>query len=62
MWGGGGGGGRVYWGRREVERVEGIVIAFSWASVQEKDLKSYVDLYASLAWNSLLCHADFLSP
>ncbi|XP_057963757.1 uncharacterized protein LOC131154933 [Malania oleifera] len=57
-----GGGGTVYWGRKEADKVEGIVVVFAWASIQEHQLKNYVDLYASLGWNSLVCHAHFLSP
>ncbi|WCJ35399.1 hypothetical protein M5689_016656 [Euphorbia peplus] len=52
MWGVGG---RFYWGRRE-ERREGIVVVFAWMSSQETHVKNYVDLYASLGWNSLVCH------
>ena len=59
--GGEGNMGRVYWGRKEEERkVEGIVVVFAWLSSQEKNLKPYVQLYASLGWNSIICHSDFL--
>ncbi|KAJ6365022.1 hypothetical protein OIU76_029907 [Salix suchowensis] len=34
---------------------------FAWNSIHEKHLKSYLDLYSSLGWNSLVSHADFLS-
>ncbi|KAF9684295.1 hypothetical protein SADUNF_Sadunf04G0103100 [Salix dunnii] len=53
-------GGSVYWGRKEGES-KGIVVIFAWSSVHEKHLKSYLDLYSSLGWNSLVSHADFLS-
>ncbi|KAJ8763439.1 hypothetical protein K2173_002322 [Erythroxylum novogranatense] len=60
-----GGGGRsssgLYWGRKEKELRKGIVVLFGWVSIQEKQLKSYIDLYASLGWNSLACHAHFLT-
>ncbi|KAK8705611.1 hypothetical protein V6N13_049209 [Hibiscus sabdariffa] len=62
MWGFGG---RFYWGRKEgVERRRnggGIVVAFAWMSSQEKHLKNYVQLYASLGWDSLVCHSEFLN-
>ncbi|KAJ6675788.1 hypothetical protein OIU85_011895 [Salix viminalis] len=57
MWGFGG---RCYWGRREMNR-EGIVVVFPWMSSQERHVKSYVDLYGSLGWNSLVCHSQFLN-
>ncbi|KAF5745635.1 hypothetical protein HS088_TW07G01227 [Tripterygium wilfordii] len=62
MFGGGGGGGdsSVYWGRKESD-CKGIVVLCSWVSVQESHLRSYVDLYSSLGWNSLVSQADFLS-
>ncbi|XP_065871172.1 uncharacterized protein [Euphorbia lathyris] len=55
-----GGGGSVYWGRKSDE-FKGIALIFSWVSVPHNHLKSYVDLYSSLGWNSLVCHADFLT-
>ncbi|XP_022768797.1 uncharacterized protein LOC111312621 isoform X3 [Durio zibethinus] len=62
MWGFGG---RYYWGRKErVERRKGgggIVAVFAWMSSQEKHLKNYVQLYASLGWDSLVCHSEFLN-
>lgn len=59
MWGFGG---RCYWGRRErAEKVEGLVVIYAWMSSEEKHVKSYVDLYASLGWNSLVCHSQFLN-
>ncbi|XP_059434042.1 uncharacterized protein LOC132167159 isoform X1 [Corylus avellana] len=62
MWGGGGGGGGdIYWGRKEEAESKGIAVIFAWSSIQERILKSYVDLYASLGWNCLVSHADFLS-
>ncbi|KAF9668583.1 hypothetical protein SADUNF_Sadunf14G0018800 [Salix dunnii] len=57
MWGFGG---RCYWGRREMNR-EGIVVVFPWMSSQERHVKSYVDLYGSLGWNSFVCHSQFLN-
>ncbi|XP_052311903.1 uncharacterized protein LOC7490025 isoform X1 [Populus trichocarpa] len=54
------GGGSVYWGRKESES-KGIVVIFAWISIHEKHLNSYLDLYSSLGWNSLVSHADFLS-
>lgn len=59
MWGFGG---RCYWGRRERgEKVQGLVVIYAWMSSEEKHVKSYVDLYASLGWNSLVCHSQFLN-
>lgn len=62
MWGFGG---RYYWGRKEsVGRRKnggGIVVVFAWMSSQEKHLKNYVKLYASLGWDSLVCHSEFLN-
>ncbi|XP_058221049.1 uncharacterized protein LOC131331189 [Rhododendron vialii] len=59
MWGNGG---RYYWGRREGGgKVEGIVVVFAWMSSQERHVKSYVELYSSLGWNSLVCHSQFLN-
>uniref|UniRef100_A0A803NNI2 RNase H type-1 domain-containing protein n=1 Tax=Cannabis sativa TaxID=3483 RepID=A0A803NNI2_CANSA len=59
MWGFGG---RYYWGRKErCEKVEGIVVVFAWMSSHERHLKSYVHLYTSLGWNSLVCHSQFLN-
>ncbi|KAK9112806.1 hypothetical protein Scep_020325 [Stephania cephalantha] len=64
MWGGGRGG-RCYWGRRERGghggKVEGIVVVFAWMSSEERHLNSYVKLYASLGWNSLVCHSELLN-
>ncbi|XP_047323765.1 uncharacterized protein LOC124927403 [Impatiens glandulifera] len=61
-------GGRYYWGRKGgggggggERKVEGIVVAFSFVSSQESNLKNYVDLYSSIGWNSLVCHSDFLN-
>ncbi|XP_059647772.1 uncharacterized protein LOC132294067 [Cornus florida] len=57
------GGGRFYWVRNETaEKVEGIVVIFAWVSINERELKDYVNLYSSLGWNSLVCLADFLNP
>ncbi|CAN1773308.1 hypothetical protein LINPERHAP1_LOCUS12452 [Linum perenne] len=57
---GGGGGGSVYWGRRG-RKSNGIVVIFAWVSVNPADLRSLVELYSSLGWNPLVCHADFLT-
>ncbi|KAG9156497.1 hypothetical protein Leryth_024414 [Lithospermum erythrorhizon] len=58
MWGFGG---RYYWGRKESENVEGIVVVFAWLSSQDIHLNKYVDLYSSFSWNSLVCHSKFLN-
>lgn len=59
MWGFGG---KYYWGRRESgRRSVGIVVVFAWMSSEEKHLKRYIDLYASLGWNSLVCHSQALN-
>ncbi|XP_021742990.1 uncharacterized protein LOC110709082 [Chenopodium quinoa] len=59
MWGFGG---RYYWGRREIGRKsDGIVVVFAWMSSEERHLKHYIDLYASLGWDSLICHSQFLN-
>ncbi|PIA56415.1 hypothetical protein AQUCO_00700620v1 [Aquilegia coerulea] len=58
MWGDGG---KFYWGIKEDKKAEGIVVIFAWMSSQEKHLRNYVDLYASLGWNSLVCHSEFLN-
>lgn len=59
MWGFGG---RYYWGRRERGRLAlGIVVVFAWMSSEDKHLKNYIDLYASLGWSSLVCHSQFLN-
>ncbi|CAA7400922.1 unnamed protein product [Spirodela intermedia] len=55
-----GNGGRFYWARREAS-AEGIVVVFAWLSSREKPVRSYVNLYGSLGWNSLVCHCDFLT-
>ncbi|MCD9558484.1 hypothetical protein HAX54_015871 [Datura stramonium] len=55
-----GSGGRYYWGRKERRKVEGIVVVFAWMSSQKRYVKTYVDLYASLGWNSFVCHPQFL--
>ncbi|XP_078433201.1 uncharacterized protein LOC144704599 [Wolffia australiana] len=53
-------GGRFFWGRKE-ERAEGIVVVFAWASGEEKIMKQYIELCGSWGWNSIVCHADFLT-
>ncbi|CAL8996400.1 unnamed protein product [Prunus brigantina] len=59
MWGFGG---RYYWGRKKrSDEIEGIVVVFAWMSSQERHLKSYVELYSSMGWNTLVCHAQFLN-
>ncbi|KAL5992760.1 hypothetical protein ACLOJK_013679 [Asimina triloba] len=52
--------GRYYWGRKEGGDVRGIVVVFAGMSTQEKQLNSYVQLYASARWNSLICLTEFL--
>ncbi|OAY66039.1 hypothetical protein ACMD2_09873 [Ananas comosus] len=51
--------GRFYWGTKGGE--VGIVVVFAWLSSEERHLKPYLDLYYSLGWSSLVCHADFLT-
>jgi hypothetical protein len=60
MWGFGG---RYYWGRRSEMsgKTEGIVVVFAWMSSQERQLRSYVQLYSSLGWKTLVCHSEFLN-
>ncbi|KAK4744801.1 hypothetical protein SAY87_011113 [Trapa incisa] len=62
MWGFGG---RYYWGLGggggDREKAGGVVVVFVWMSSQERHLKSYVQLYGSLGWNSLVCHLQFLN-
>lgn len=59
MWGDGG---KLYWARKvEAVKVEGIVVIFAWVSIQETHLMEFVDLYSSIGWNSLVCHAGFLN-
>ena len=48
-------------GRRKQGGGGGIVVVFAWMSSQEKHLKNYVQLYASLGWDSLVCHSEFLN-
>lgn len=55
-------GGKYYWGRRErEEKVKGLVVIYAWMSSEQKHVKSYVDLFGSLGWNSLVCHSQFLN-
>ncbi|KAG9439682.1 hypothetical protein H6P81_019847 [Aristolochia fimbriata] len=58
MWGDGG---RFYWERREGGQVKGIAVVFTSVWSQDRRLKCYIDLYSSLGWNSLVCHAHFLN-
>ncbi|KAH7567388.1 hypothetical protein ACOSP7_010750 [Xanthoceras sorbifolium] len=60
MWGFGG---RCYWrGKKENGgKREGIVVVFAWMSSEERHVNQYVQLYSSLAWNSLVCHSQFLN-
>ncbi|KAM2273592.1 hypothetical protein ACFX1S_043509 [Malus domestica] len=60
MWGLGN---QCYWGRKELRSggIEGIVVVFAWMSSQEWQLKSFVELYSSLGWNSLVSHSQFLN-
>ncbi|KAJ4793752.1 hypothetical protein LUZ62_044998 [Rhynchospora pubera] len=59
------GGERLYWGKAEglMERgeIKGIIVVFAWMWSDEKQLKPFVDLYWSLGWRCLICHADVLS-
>ncbi|CAN7048424.1 hypothetical protein IGI04_025578 [Brassica rapa subsp. trilocularis] len=58
------GGGRVYWGKKEMDDGGcngGVVVMFAWSSISENHLASFVHLYSSLGWNSLVCRADFLT-
>lgn len=59
------GGERLYWGRTEglMERgeVKGIIVVFAWMWSDERQLKPFVDLYWSLGWRCLICHADVLA-
>eukprot|EP00268_Persea_americana_P011669 TRINITY_DN14911_c0_g1_i3.p1 TRINITY_DN14911_c0_g1~~TRINITY_DN14911_c0_g1_i3.p1 ORF type:complete len:408 (+),score=56.46 TRINITY_DN14911_c0_g1_i3:291-1514(+) len=54
-----GDGGTLYWGRKEEEKANGIVVVFAWISSEEKEIDPYVQLYASIGWNSLVCHPQF---
>ncbi|XP_043709796.1 uncharacterized protein LOC122658760 [Telopea speciosissima] len=56
-----GDGGTFYWGHEAHAQVEGIIVVFAWMSSQERQLKSFVELYSSLGWNSLICHSEFLN-
>ncbi|KAJ4963767.1 hypothetical protein NE237_023706 [Protea cynaroides] len=58
MWGDGG---TFYWGPKADGKIEGTVVVFAWMLSQEKHLKSYVQLYSSLGWNSLVCHSELLN-
>ncbi|KAL4555755.1 hypothetical protein LXL04_038383 [Taraxacum kok-saghyz] len=60
-------GGTFYWVRNEEEtssssKVEGVVVIFAWGSLDECRLKTFVDLYSSIGWNSLVVVSDFLNP
>ncbi|XP_038974417.1 uncharacterized protein LOC103718678 [Phoenix dactylifera] len=48
-------------GRVGRQDVEGIVVVFAWLSSEARDLKPYIDIYWSLGWSCLVCHADFLT-
>lgn len=52
-------GSSLYWGRKAAS-FRGIVVLFSWVSVHEQQLRSFVDLYSSLGWNSLVSNSHFL--
>lgn len=54
-------GGNIFWGRKEESGFKGIVVIFSWVSVKEDQLWDFVDLFSSLGWNSLVCHAHYTS-
>ncbi|XP_076935448.1 uncharacterized protein LOC143602110 [Bidens hawaiensis] len=53
--------GSFYWFRND-EDTKGIVLVFAWGSIQESQLKDYVNLYSSRGWNSLVVVADFFNP
>ncbi|GJM94667.1 hypothetical protein PR202_ga11336 [Eleusine coracana subsp. coracana] len=61
--------GRCYWGgeRRPSGAAGGegaaggVVVMFAWLSSQERHVRAYVDLYASLGWACLVCHSEFLT-
>ncbi|CAN6906091.1 unnamed protein product [Brassica oleracea] len=59
--------GRVYWGKKADKEMDdggcngGVVVMFAWSSISENHLASFVHLYSSLGWNSLVCRADFLT-
>ncbi|KAH0917365.1 hypothetical protein HID58_025025 [Brassica napus] len=55
------GGGRVYWEMDDGGCNGGVVVMFAWSSISENHLASFVHLYSSLGWNSLVCRADFLT-
>ncbi|KAJ0929135.1 putative alpha/Beta hydrolase [Helianthus annuus] len=56
----GGGGGTFYWFRNDQDiKIQGIVVLFGWGSVH---LKSYIDIYSSCGWNSLVVLAHFFNP
>ncbi|KAJ0011227.1 hypothetical protein Pint_34431 [Pistacia integerrima] len=57
--GGSNGDSTVFWSRRD-PAFRGIVVFFAWVSVHDNQLRSFVDLYSSLGWNSLVSHAHFL--
>lgn len=62
-----GGGGTFYWFRNEEEtklqsKLEGIVVVFGWGSIEDSQLKNFVDLYSSLGWISLVALSDFFNP
>ncbi|KAI9127917.1 hypothetical protein K1719_000910 [Acacia pycnantha] len=54
-------GGNIFWGRKEDTDFKGIAVIFAWVSVQEGQLWDYVNLYSSFGWNSLVCHAHYIS-
>lgn len=41
--------------------VKGIIVVFAWMWSDERQLKPFVDLYWSLGWRCLICHADVLA-
>ncbi|KAI4342168.1 hypothetical protein MLD38_026821 [Melastoma candidum] len=51
----------VYWGGGEAE-FKGIVVVFAWlsSSLPDDHLRTYLHLYSSLSWNSLVCRSSFL--
>ncbi|KAL7156782.1 hypothetical protein ABFS83_02G032400 [Erythranthe nasuta] len=57
-------GGRFYWVRNREEgfKPKGIIVVFSWISINDFQLKDFARLYSSLGWNSLVCRSDYLNP
>ncbi|CAN8270810.1 unnamed protein product [Cochlearia groenlandica] len=64
-------GGKVYWGKKTDKEMvaaaateggsNGVVVIFAWSSITDTHIASFVDLYSSLGWDSLVCRADFVT-